>query len=281
MSTESARNEYLPRPAIIRDIRRETFDVKTFSLEPLGPGEPFAYRQGQFAELSVLGVGEVPISITSSPSRGGHLEFTIRAAGRVTRAMHELAIGDPMHIRGPYGNAFPFETLKGKNLYFVAGGIGLAPLRSLVNMVLDSKPDFGKVVILYGAKSPDELCFKGELEDWKAIPGVEVLATVDRPDPDWKGRVGLVTSLWDEAGLSPSKAVAILCGPPVMIKFAAADLAARGFGDREIVMTLERYMKCGVGKCGHCNVGGSFVCTDGPVFDYGQVKDMPAKEGVF
>jgi len=281
VTTDAVRNEYLPLPALIRDIRRETFDVKTFSLEPVGVGEPFAYRQGQFAELSVLGLGEVPISITSSPSRKGHLEFTIRAAGRVTRAMHELAIGDTMHIRGPYGNAFPFESLKGKNLYFVAGGIGLAPLRSLINMVLDAKGEFGNVRILYGAKSPDELCFKGELEEWKAIPGVEVLATVDRADQGWKGRVGLVTTLWDEVGLSPANAVAILCGPPIMIKFAAAGLAERGFGDGEIIMTLERYMKCGVGKCGHCNIGGRFVCTDGPVFDYGQVKAMPAKEGVF
>jgi len=276
-----AYNEYLPRPAKITAIRRETFDVKTFSLEFLDDAEGFAYQQGQFAEISVLGEGEVPISITSSPSRKGPLEFTIRAAGRVTRAMHELEVGDILHLRGPYGNAFPFEELKGRNLYFVAGGIGLAPLRSLINMVLDSKRDFGNVKILYGAKNPEELCSREELANWNEIPGVEVLLTVDRAGPGWKGPVGLVTALWDAAALSPENAVAILCGPPIMIKFAAAGLSERGFPDEAIVMTLERYMKCGVGKCGHCNIGGSFVCTDGPVFDYSQIKRMPAKEGVF
>lgn len=281
MTTEPVRNEYLPIPAVIKDIRRETFDVKTFSLELGEPHGGFVYRQGQFAELSVLGVGEVPISITSSPSREGILEFTIRAAGRVTRAMHELGVGDLLHLRGPYGNAFPFEELRGKNLFFVAGGIGMAPLRSLINMVLDARGEFGEVKVLYGAKSPGELCFKEELSEWRALPGVDVLLTVDRPEAGWKGPVGLVTALWDAAGLSPTNAVAILCGPPIMIKFAAAGLSGRGFADENIVMTLERYMKCGVGKCGHCNIGGQFVCTDGPVFDYAQVKRMPEKEGVF
>ena len=274
-------NEYLPRPAKIRGVRRETFDVKTFSLEFLDGEGAFSYEQGQFAEISVLGEGEVPISITSSPSRKGPLEFTVRAAGRVTRAMHELGPGDLLYLRGPYGNAFPFEALKGRDLFFVAGGIGLAPLRSLINMVLDAKGDFGRVKILYGAKNPEELCFRGELDAWKEIPGVDVLLTVDRASPGWAGPVGLVTGLWDAAGLSPQNAVALLCGPPIMIKFAAAGLSERGFADEAIVMTLERYMKCGVGKCGHCNIGGSFVCTDGPVFDYAQIKRMPAKEGVF
>ncbi|MDA8409541.1 MAG: FAD/NAD(P)-binding protein [Treponema sp.] len=281
MTGDRNNNEYLPRPARITAVRRETFDVKTFSLEFVDRADAFSYKQGQFAEISVLGQGEVPISITSSPSRKGPMEFTIRAAGRVTSAMHDLGPGDALYLRGPYGNAFPFETLKGRNLYFVAGGIGLAPLRSLINMVLDSIEDFGDVKILYGAKNPEELCFRGELEEWKAIPGVEVYLTVDRASPGWTGPVGLVTALWDAAALSPENAVAILCGPPIMIKFAAAGLSGRGFGDEAIVMTLERYMKCGVGKCGHCNIGGSFVCTDGPVFDYAQVKRMPEKEGVF
>ena len=274
-------NEYLPRAAKITGIRRETFDVRTFSLELLDEAERFSYQQGQFAEISVLGEGEVPISITSSPSRAGPLEFTIRAAGRVTRSMHKLNAGDLLYLRGPYGNAFPFDELKGRNLYFVAGGIGLAPLRSLINMVLDAKRDFGNVKILYGAKNPEELCFREELDAWNGIPGVEVLLTVDRGGPAWQGPVGLVTALWDAAALSPENAVAILCGPPIMIKFAAAGLSERGFPDEAIVMTLERFMKCGVGKCGHCNIGGSFVCTDGPVFDYSQIKRMPAKEGVF
>ena len=281
MTHDRPANAYLPRPARIAEIRRETFDVSTFSLEFVDPSDAFAYEQGQFAEISVLGEGEVPISITSSPSRMGPMEFTVRAAGRVTRAMHELGVGDLLYLRGPYGNAFPFEALKGRNLFFVAGGIGLAPLRSLINMVLDAKRDFGTVKILYGAKNPEELCFRGELDAWRALSGVEVFLTVDRSSPGWTGPVGLVTGLWDAAALSPENATAILCGPPIMIKFAAAGLSERDFPDEDIVMTLERYMKCGIGKCGHCNIGGSFVCTDGPVFDYSQIKRMPAKEGVF
>ncbi len=277
------KNEYIPYPAVIEEIKRETFDTKTFRVrfEDKGLADNFKYKQGQFMELSVFGAGEAPISITSSPSREGFLEFTIRAAGKVTKSIHNLKIGDRLYLRGPYGNAFPFEEIKGKNIYFVAGGIGLAPLRSLINLVFDNRKDFKKIKLLYGAKTPDELCFKDELESWKKIPDTEVWLTVDKPYAGWECRVGVVTELWKDTVVQSDNAVAIECGPPIMMKFVTMELQRSGFKDEDIIMTLERYMKCGIGKCGHCNIGEKFVCVDGPVFSYAQVKTLPHKEGAF
>ena len=276
-------NEYIPYPAVIEEIIPETFDTKTFRVRfrDTMKADTFTYKQGQFMEVSLLGTGEAPISITSSPSRKGFLEFTIRAAGKMTKGIHRLTRGDVIHLRGPYGNAFPFEEIKGKNIYFVAGGIGLAPLRSLINLVFDARKDFKHVKLLYGAKTPDELCFKEELEVWKKIPDTEVWLTVDKPCDGWGCSVGVVTELWKETQLLPQNAVSIVCGPPVMMKFVTRKLSDSGFADKDIVMTLERYMKCGIGKCGHCNIGAKFVCMDGPVFTYAQVKKLPPREGAF
>lgn len=277
------KNDYMPYPAIIENIRQETHDTKTFRVrfQNKAKADSFEYKQGQFMEVSVLGAGEAPISISSSPSRKGFLEFTIRAAGKVTKMIHGLSEGDGIYLRGPYGNAFPFEEIKGKNIYFVAGGIGLAPLRSVINMVFDHRKDFKHVKILYGAKTSDEICFKDEIEKWKKIPDTEVWLTIDRPCDGWGCRIGVVTELWKDTDVHPENAVSILCGPPIMIKFVTVKLQESGFKDSEIVMTLERYMKCGIGKCGHCNVGEKFICVDGPVFTYEQVKKLPHKEGVF
>lgn len=277
------KNEYIPNPAVIEKIQKETFDTKTFRVKFTDKklAEAFQYKQGQFMEISVLGAGEAPISITSTPSRKGFLEFTIRAAGKVTKSIHNFKKGDTIYLRGPYGNSFPFEELKGKNIYFIAGGIGLAPLRSLINLVFDNRKDFKHIKILYGAKTPDELCFKEEIEAWKKIPDTEVWLTVDKPCDGWGCRVGVVTELWKDTFVQPDNAVAVLCGPPIMIKFAAMKLTESKFNDKDIIMTLERYMKCGIGKCGHCNIGEKFVCIDGPVFTYSQVKELPHKEGVF
>ena len=277
------KNEYIPFPAVIEDVRRETFDTKTFRVrfqsEELAGS--FRYKQGQFMEVSVLGQGEAPISITSSPSRKAFLEFTIRAAGKVTKSIHNLGKGDRLYLRGPYGTSFPFEEIKGKNIYFVSGGIGLAPLRSLINMVFDNRKDFKHIKLLYGAKTPDELCFKDELEAWKKMPDTEVWLTVDKPCDGWGRRLGVVTKLWKDTRVHPENAVAIVCGPSIMMKFVVMELKNSGFPDKSIIMTLERYMKCGIGKCGHCNIGEKFVCVDGPVFNYEQVKQLPHKEGVF
>lgn len=277
------KNEYIPQPAVIEEIKRETFDTKTFRVrfKDKGHAGQFKYNQGQFMEISLFGAGEAPISITSSPSRKGFLEFTIRAAGKVTKNIHNLQKGEQLHLRGPYGNAFPFEEIKGKNIYFIAGGIGLAPLRSLINMVFDNRKDFKHIKVLYGAKTPDELCFKDELETWRNIPDTEVWLTVDKPCDGWGCRVGVVTELWKDTNVHPDNAVSIVCGPPIMMKFVTMKLAESGFEDKDIIMTLERYMKCGIGKCGHCNIGEKFICIDGPVFNYAQVKQLPHKEGVF
>lgn len=277
------KNEYIPYKAIIQSIQKESFDTNTYRVvfDEEKIKESFDYKPGQFAEVSVLGVGEVPISITSSPARKGFLEFTIRKTGKVTDAIHRLKTGDSLFIRGPYGNAFPFEEIKGKNIYFIAGGIGLAPIRSLINEVFDNRKDFGHIKILYGAKTPDELCFKQELESWKKIADTEVWLTVDKPYEGWRYRTGVVTELWKDTDVHPKNAVSIVCGPPIMIKFVAQKLNESGFKDKDIVMTLERHMKCGIGKCGHCNIADKFVCIDGPVFNYEQVKSMPHKEGIF
>lgn len=274
------KNEYIPSPAIIESIRDESFDTKTFKVvfKDKGSSASFNYKPGQFVQLSLLGIGEAPISITSSPCKKGFLEFTIRAAGKLTRATHKLKQGDKIHVRGPYGNSFPFEEVKGKDLYFVAGGIGLPPLRSVINEVFNKREEFGKIKVLYGAKTPDELCFKEELKRWQDITDTEVLLTVDKPDESWKGNVGVVTMLLDKTEITSTNGVAYVCGPPIMIRFVIERLTRTGFRDENIYVSLERYMKCGIGKCGHCNIGATFVCIDGPVFSYNQLKNMPEKE---
>lgn len=277
------KNEYLPQPAIIESIRRESFDTKTFKVgfEDKLTAENFNHKPGQFAQVSLLGVGEAPISIASSPDKKGCLEFTIRALGKLTQKIHGLNQGDKIYIRGPYGNSFPVEEVKGKDLYFIAGGVGLAPLRSLIESVFARRPEFGKIKILYGAKTPDELCFKDELKAYGTISDTEVLLTVDYPDKNWKQNIGVVTTLWDKTDMNMPSATAYVCGPPIMIKFVIERLLACGFKEEGIYVTLERYMKCGIGKCGHCNIAGKFVCTDGPVFSYAQIKGFPDKESVF
>lgn len=277
------RNEYIPHKAIIESIQKESSEVNTYRVifadEKIR--ESFNYRQGQFAEVSIPGVGEAPISITSSPTRKNFLEFTIRKTGKVTKVIHGLEVRDSLWVRGPYGNSFPYEEIKGRNIYFIAGGIGLPPLRSLINMIMDRRDEFGHVKILYGAKVPDEICFKQELEEWKKVPNTEVWLTVDKPCDGWGCSVGVVTELWKETDVHPHKAVAFVCGPPIMIKLVISELKNSRFKDTDIIMTLERYMKCGIGKCGHCNVGEKFVCIDGPVFTNEQVKNFPAHEHAF
>ncbi|MBL7071418.1 MAG: FAD/NAD(P)-binding protein [Candidatus Omnitrophica bacterium] len=276
------KNEYLPYKVTIASIQKESFDTNTYKVvfDDEKTRDSFDYRQGQFAEISILGVGEAPISITSSPSRKGYLEFSIRAAGSLTNKIHEMKVGDSLYVRGPYGNSFPYEETKGKNIYFIAGGIGLPPLRSLINMTMDNRSDFGHIKILYGSKTPDELCFKQELDEWKKVENTEVWLIVDKPCDGWGCSIGVVTELWKDTDIHPKNAVAFVCGPPIMIKFVVQKLTQSGFKDKDIIMTLERYMKCGIGKCGHCNVGEKFVCVDGPVFTYEEIKKIPSREKV-
>jgi len=271
------KNEYLPAPAVIKSVRAESFNTKTFRVS-FTDGGVFDYKPGQFAQVSLPGRGEAPISITSSPCNRGFMEFTIRAAGKLTGEIHKLKKGSRIYIRGPYGNSFPYDEVKGKNLFFIAGGIGLPPLRSLINEVLNARADFGGISILYGAKTPDELCFKDEIERWEKIQGVRVFLTVDSPDKSWRGNTGVVTTLCDLSGIGSSTGAVFICGPPIMIRFVLKKITGAGIREDDIYITLERYMKCGIGKCGHCNIGGKFVCIDGPVFTYEQIKEFPDKE---
>lgn len=267
-------NMLAPKPAVIKNIIQETHDINTYTLNFTDVLDQFDYRPGQFVEVSILGVGEAPISITSTPTRKGFLELSIKRVGELTEVIHKLQAGDTVGIRGPYGNGFPFEDIKGDNVLFVAGGIGLAPLRSLINYVFDNRQDYGKVKIIYGARTSKDLVFTRELEHWAGLPDTEVLYTVDNGDDSWKGNVGLVTTLLPRIELTPENYTAIVCGPPVMIPFVINDLIKLGFREDKIISTLENYMKCGVGKCGHCLLGGKYICMEGPVFRYSEMKEL-------
>ena len=267
---------YFPDIATIDDKTEETGDVTTFILrfkdEKLQ--KKFDYRPGQFLEVSVFGVGEIPISITSTPSRRGFIELSIKNVGLVSSAIHKLSVGSEIGIRGPFGNGFPYEKAFGKNVLFVGGGIGLAPLRSLINFSLDNRDRFVDFSILYGSRTPSDLVFRQEIDTWIERPDVQVLITVDRGDERWQGNVGVVTTLFPKAKIIPENTMAFVCGPPVMIPFVIRDLLNLGFTEDSIISTLERHMKCGVGKCGHCCVGEKYMCLDGPVFSYREMKEM-------
>jgi sulfhydrogenase subunit gamma (sulfur reductase) len=271
-------NIYLPRMATIQSMKPETIDVTTFRVTIDGSDgiATFEYKSGQFAEVSVLGVGEAPISITSSPTRPEAIEFSIRRVGELTNALHELEPMDKIGIRGPFGNSFPLEEMEGKDLLIIGGGIGLAPLRSVILNVFDNREKYGKIDIIYGARSPQDLVFTSEYEEWQAVDNSRLHLTVDRGDEEWKGNVGLVPTFLKEINPSPENTTSITCGPPIMIKFVIEALNELGFSSEHIITTLERRMKCGVGKCGRCNIGGKYVCLDGPVFTLKQLEEMPS-----
>lgn len=273
-------NPLLPEIATITKISEETGDVKTFQMVFDRPEamERFKQKPGQVAQLSVFGVGEATISITSSPTRKGLLEFSIKKVGRLTSALHSLEPGCRVGIRGPYGNHFPFEDMKGSDLLFIGGGIGLAPLRSLIDYVLsgENRDAYGAVDIIYGARSYEDLCFKDDLMNkWPRVRNTRVYTTIDREDPAWSGHVGFVPAYLEEIAPKPANRYAITCGPPIMIKFVLLALEKLGFPEDRTVTTLEMKMKCGVGKCGRCNIGDRYVCLDGPVFTLKELKTLP------
>jgi len=270
-------NIYLPHLATITEIEPQTPDTTMFRvvLDDSTLAKSFTYLPGQFAELSIFGVGECPISIASAPTRKGFLEFCVRAVGQVTNALHELDVGGKIGVRGSYGNSFLLPQLEGRNLLFIGGGIGLAPLRSLINYALDNRDHYGEVEVIYGARSPQDLVFKEELKSWGEEEGVTVYLTVDRGDETWRGPVGFVPPFLREINPSPQEKVAFTCGPPIMIKLVMEALEEMGFPADRIVTTLEMKMKCGVGKCGRCNIGSSYICRDGPVFTLEQLKALP------
>ncbi|MDD5082559.1 MAG: FAD/NAD(P)-binding protein [Dehalococcoidales bacterium] len=273
-------NIYEPRLVTIKNIRDEAEGIKTFTLTFNDPAlnAAFDYRPGQFGEVTIFGVGEAPISITSSPVNKGYLELTVAAVGDVTRALHLKRVGDVIGFRGPYGNGFPFAEVYNKDILFVAGGIGLAPLRSLINQMFAERDKFGKICILYGCRYPRLLCFTEELGKWSDLSDSEVLLTCDtNPESDWQGNIGVVGSLLPKIEVDLPNTVAFVCGPPVMIHFVIQDLLKMGFKGDQIITTMERRMECGLGKCGHCNIGVKYVCQDGPVFSYQQLQELGEK----
>ncbi len=273
-------NVYLPHIAIIEKIIDETPGVRTFhfNFKDEKLREEFTFDSGQFGEYSILGIGEAPFCISSSPTRRDHLEFTTQKVGRVTNALHRLSVGAEIGFRGPYGNSFPLDFLEGKNLVFVGGGIALAPLRSLIWNVIDNRDKYKNIDVIYGARSPIDLCFKYDLDAWEKDKTVNIVTTVDRGNESWTGREGFVPQVLEQVAPSPDNAVAIVCGPPIMIRFTFPVLEKLGFTPEQIITTLEKRMKCGIGKCGRCNIGNIYVCRDGPVFTYAQIKDFISRE---
>jgi NAD(P)H-flavin reductase len=269
-------NLFLPRVARIAGVRDETPDTKTFDLVLRDTAErhSFAFLPGQFMELSMFGIGEAPFCFASSPTRPDTIQTTVRRTGVLTDAMHRLEPGDEVGLRGPCGNGFDVAAAHGKDLLFIGGGIGLPPLRGLIWNVLDERTRFGRVTILYGARTPTDLVYKGELDEWAKRGDVELHVTVDRSEAGWTGNVGMVPILFDKTELNPATSLAYVCGPPIMIKFVVQDLLMRGFSPDSVISTLERMMQCGVGKCNHCCIGHRYVCRDGPVFTYRQIQEM-------
>jgi len=265
---------YLPSPATLVRTAPVTALEKFFAFR-LDSGRELGHMPGQFVEVSVPGIGEAPISISSSPTRAGPFELVVRNVGNVTRAMHRLKPGDRVGIRGPFGTHFPVEDgLRGRDLLFICGGIGLVPVRSAIQYVLDRRDDYGRVTILFGAKTPAERLFAEEAVQWRAARDVEYLETVDRADAAWRGNVGVITTLMPRLKPDPARTTAVICGPPVMYKFVLLEIRKMRIPMENVYLSLERHMKCGVGKCGHCQINGLYVCQDGPVFRYSDVQGV-------
>ncbi|MCC6485279.1 MAG: FAD/NAD(P)-binding protein [Armatimonadetes bacterium] len=270
-------NPYLPELATVEEIVEETPDTKTFRavFSDTALRQDFSYEPGQFQEVSVFGVGESTFCLTSTPTRPGMVEFAVKKVGQVTTALHEMSLGETVGIRGPFGNWFPYERFKDHRLLFIGGGIGMAPLRSLLNFCLDNRSDYAEIDIIYGGRSPDDLCFRSEFDAWRSAPDTNLYLTVDKGDDNWKGNVGFVPAYLVDLAPTPENTIAITCGPPVMIKFVLQNLEKLGFAAEQIYTTLEMKMKCGIGKCGRCNIGEKFVCIDGPVFSYAELQQLP------
>lgn len=273
------KNIYLPYRMKVAKITEEAPAVKTFRLEFIDEADAadFSFKTGQFAEYSVFGEGESTFCIASPHTRNGYVECTFRQVGKVTTALSGLEEGAIVGFRGPYGNTFPIEEWKGKNLVFIAGGIALPPMRSVIWSCLDNREDYGDITIFYGARTVADLVYKHELSEWADRQDVLLYTTVDPggDTPEWKGKVGFVPSIVEEAAPSASDTLAVVCGPPIMIKNTFPVLRKLGFADEHIYTTLENRMKCGFGKCGRCNVGKTYVCKDGPVFTAAQLAELP------
>lgn len=268
----------IPVVGVVTDIRQDTPDVKTFRVVGKDGKKLFEHIPGQCAMLSVPGVSEAMISITSSPTNKEYMEFSVKKCGCLSTWLHEMDVGQQITVRGPYGNGFPVDTdLKGKDLLFIAGGIGLAPLRSVINYVRDKRSDYGSVQIVYGSRSKVDLVdYQEIIDEWMKTEGVEVNLTIDNPQDDWDGHVGFIPNYVKELNPDIRKTI-LMCGPPIMIKFTLNGLKELGFKDTQVYTTMELRMKCGIGKCGRCNIGDKYVCKDGPVFRFDQLGELPSE----
>ncbi len=278
-----ARNPYLPYPALVEEVivENEARDIKTFRLafEDSMSAAEFKHLPGQFAELSLPGVGEAPFGIASSPTEADYLLFTAKRVGLFTTELHSLESGARIGVRGPMGKPFPWDRMAGKNLVIVGGGFAFTTLRAAIKYIIhpDYRTRFGSVLVVYGARKPGELMYKNELNEWQKQSDINVHLTADEADKDWTQHVGVVPAVLE--GLKPSSdnALAIVCGPPIMIRFTLLSLGKLGFSNDAIILSLEMRMKCGIGKCGRCNIGGKYVCVDGPVFTYQELSSLPAE----
>jgi sulfhydrogenase subunit gamma (sulfur reductase) len=270
----SPENPFVPYLATVKNVTTLTPDIKLLGLELDDPAvrDDFSYKAGQFAILSAFGVGEAPFCLASVSHPKGELEFAVRRIGTVTTSLQELEPEAAVGVRGPFGNYFPLDDNKGKNIFIIGGGIGMAPLRPVINTILRNRDDYGHLLIINGARTPQDLVFQAEFDIWASSPRTQLELTVDRGDDGWKGRVALVPAVVAELNPSPENTVAITCGPPIMIRFTLQELRKLGFQDNQIITTLEMKMKCGLGKCARCNVGDMYVCKDGPVFTCEQIS---------
>ena len=265
---------FIPYPTTLKKVTNLTPDIKLLNLELNAPQieDKFDYKSGQFAFLSAYGVGEAPFGFVSLAYHKAGIEFAVRRIGTVTAALHELEPGATIGIRGPFGNHFPLQDYQGKNIIIIGGGIGMAPLRPIINFILDHRTEYGNLLIINGARTLKDLVFANEFDTWAKAPETQLELTVDRGDEKWQGRVALVPAVVSELKPSATNAIAITCGPPIMIRFVLAALKELGFTNEQIVTTLEQKMKCGIGKCARCNVGDKYVCQDGPVFTFEQIS---------
>ena len=279
MSGNGAVSAFQPHLVRVATAHDETADVRTLRLEFVDPdvGRGFRWDAGQFGEFSVFGHGEAVFTLANAPTRSGYIECTTRAIGKVSGAIRGMSLGQVLGFRGPYGNRFPVEEWRGKSIVFVGGGIGTAALRSPLQYVLDNRKDYGDIVVLNGARSVGDLVYKDEMKEWAAIEGVRVVRTVDPggETPNWDGEVGLLPNVFESLGLAPDGRVVVVCGPPIMLHFMFMTLEKMGYTHDQVVTTMENKMKCGLGLCGRCNIGRVFVCKDGPVFTWAQVRALP------
>jgi NAD(P)H-flavin reductase len=264
---------YVPRPAHVIAVEPQT-EMETLIRLKLDSGADFGHVPGQFMQLYLPTIGEAPFGLASSAKADAIFDLCVRRLGDVTAAVHRLKPGDAVGVRGPFGNGFPMDSLVGSDLLIVAGGIGLVPLRSVIQHVAEHREDFAHVSVLYGFKAPAERLFPADLEDWAHNAHMDVLLTVDRPHPDWSGHVGVITTLFPGLEVAPQRTKALVVGPPIMYQFVLTECRLKGLADDNILMSLERRMRCGVGKCGHCQINNKYVCQDGPVFSFSDVKHM-------